>query len=73
MALISTKELLNADFDVFLEYDGETVSLYGKHPQADGSCLIELEHADASGGRFSVEVASQDMAEPIWDYDPKDC
>lgn len=71
--MISTRQLLAKDLDSYLVYDGEVVSLYGKTEQADGSHLIQLEHADASGSKFEVHVPTVDMDADIWDYDDNDC
>lgn len=73
MALISTRELITKNFDTYLVHGENTVMLYGKTPQRDGGYYIQLEYADAGGGRYGVEVAPQDLDEPMWDYDDNDC
>lgn len=73
--LITTAQLVELPFDTFLvdPDKGETVMLYGKTPQGDGGYLIELEYADAGGGRYDVQVTPQEMNQPMWDHDAKDC
>lgn len=71
--LINTRELATKPLDTYLEHDGDVVMLYGITEQADGGYHVRLEYADASGGRYDVQVAAQDLDEPMWDYDDDDC
>lgn len=70
--LISTRQLIAEDLDTYLVHGEDTVMLYGKTEQSNGGYYIQLEYADASGGRYGVEVAPEDMDEPMWDYDEDD-
>jgi hypothetical protein len=70
--LITTRELTKLPFDTVLMHQEYPVYLYCVTEQKDGGYYVQLEYADASAGRYGVEVDAQDVNEPIWDYEEDD-
>lgn len=67
--MLTTNELRTKPVDgtVFVGFDEESFAYWGMTDQSDGSVSVELEYADAAGGKFFIEVGAQDMNEPYWE------
>lgn len=67
--MLTTNQLRTkaTDGTVFVGFDEENFCYLGMTEQANGDMAVELEYADAAGGKFVIEVSAQDRDEEFWD------